>query len=57
LRAVPVQRCAAVEQGAWRIGEEAGLPLHVFPLEKTADAHRAVEQNAVGKVLIQVAED
>lgn len=46
---------AAVEQGAWRVGEEAGLPLHLFPLEQTADAHRAVEGGAVGKVLIQVA--
>ena len=48
---------AAVEQGAVRVGEEAGLPLHLFPLEKTADAHRAVEQNAVGKVLVRVVED
>jgi NADPH:quinone reductase len=45
---------AAVEQGAFQVGEEAGLPLHLFPLEKTADAHLAVEGNAVGKVLIQV---
>ena len=45
---------AAVLDGAVRVGEEAGLPLHVFPLEKTADAHRAVEEGAVGKVLIDV---
>jgi NADPH2:quinone reductase len=43
---------AAVFDGAVRIGEEAGLPVHVFPLERTADAHRAVEEGAVGKVLI-----
>ncbi len=43
---------AAVFDGAVRVGEEAGLPLHVFPLERTADAHRAVEEGAVGKVLI-----
>ncbi|MCW2968226.1 MAG: hypothetical protein JWM71_1998, partial [Solirubrobacteraceae bacterium] len=34
---------AAVEAGALRVGEEAGLPLIRFPLERTADAHRAVE--------------
>lgn len=45
---------AAVEAGALRVGEEAGLPLHRFPLERTADAHAAVEANAIGKVLIDV---
>jgi NADPH2:quinone reductase len=45
---------AAVLDGAVRVGEEAGLPLHVFPLERTAEAHRAVEDGAVGKVLIDV---
>jgi NADPH2:quinone reductase len=44
----------AVLDGAVRVGEEAGLPLHVFPLEKTADAHRAVDEGAVGRVLIDV---
>jgi NADPH2:quinone reductase len=34
---------AAVADGAFRAGEEAGLPLHRFPLERTADAHDAVE--------------
>jgi NADPH2:quinone reductase len=47
---------AAVADGAIRVGEEAGLPLHRFPLERTADAHAAVEGAAVGKVLIDVAE-
>jgi NADPH:quinone reductase len=42
----------AVLDGAVRVGEDAGLPLHVFPLERTADAHRAVEEGAVGKVLV-----
>lgn len=46
---------AAVATGALRVGEEAGLPLHRFPLERTADAHAAVESGAVGKVLIDVA--
>lgn len=46
---------AAVEAGALSVGAEAGLPLHRFPLERTADAHDAVEAGAVGKVLIDVA--
>lgn len=45
---------AAVAEGALPVGEEAGLPLHRFPLERTADAHAAVEGGAVGKVLIDV---
>jgi NADPH2:quinone reductase len=45
---------AAVLDGAVRVGRDAGLPLHVFPLEQTADAHQAVQDGAVGKVLIDV---
>jgi NADPH2:quinone reductase len=45
---------AAVLDGAIRVGREAGLPLHVFPLEQTAQAHRAVQDGVVGKVLIDV---
>lgn len=44
----------AVADGALPVGEQAGLPLHRFPLERTADAHDAVEGGAVGKVLIDV---
>jgi NADPH:quinone reductase len=44
----------ALEAGVLRVGEDAGLPLHHFPLERTADAHAAVEHNVVGKVLIDV---
>ncbi|HEX2423184.1 MAG TPA: NADPH:quinone reductase, partial [Actinomycetota bacterium] len=44
----------AVSAGALLVGAEAGLPLIRFPLERTADAHAAVEANAVGKVLIDV---
>src|ERR1035437_6102444 len=45
---------AAAADGALPVGEDAGLPLHRFPLERTADAHAAVEAGAVGKVLIDV---
>jgi NADPH2:quinone reductase len=45
---------AAVLDRAIRVGREAGLPLHVFPLAQTAEAHRAVQDGAVGKVLIDV---
>jgi NADPH2:quinone reductase len=44
----------ALTDDVLRIGEDAGLPIHRFPLEHTADAHAAVEANAVGKVLIDV---
>ncbi len=50
-----VARAAA--DGALPVGEEAGLPLHRFPLERAGDAHDAVENGAVGKVLIDVAAD
>lgn len=45
---------AAIAAGALRVGEEAGLPVHHYPLEETATAHDAVESGAVGKVLIDV---
>lgn len=44
----------AVADGAVRVGEDAGLPLHVFPLARTAEAHQAVQDGAVGKVLVDV---
>jgi NADPH:quinone reductase len=47
---------AAVTDGALEVGEEHGLPLLRFPLEETAAAHDAVENGAVGKVLIDVAD-
>ncbi|MFI9643343.1 NADPH:quinone reductase [Micromonospora sp. NPDC051925] len=43
---------AAVAQGAVRVGEEAGLPVHRYPLAQAAAAHQAVEDAVVGKVLI-----
>ncbi len=45
---------AAVLDEAVRAGEEVGLPLHHYPLEQAAEAHAAVENGAVGKVLIDV---
>jgi NADPH:quinone reductase len=49
-----VDVAAAVAAGAVRVGEEAGLPLHRYPLAEAAAAHRAVQDGAVGKVLITV---
>ncbi|HWS34600.1 MAG TPA: NADPH:quinone reductase [Actinoplanes sp.] len=44
----------AVNAGAFRVGTEAGLPLARFPLDRIAEAHEAVENYAVGKVIIEV---
>jgi NADPH2:quinone reductase len=44
----------ALAEGEIRIGPGAGLPVHHFALDKAADAHAALEQGAVGKVLIDV---
>jgi NADPH:quinone reductase len=45
---------AAVLDGAVRVGEGTGLPLHHYPLEAAAAAQEAVEGGAVGKVLLDV---
>jgi NADPH2:quinone reductase len=45
---------AAVADGALPVGADAGLPLHRFPLEHTADARDTVEHGAVRKVLIDL---
>jgi NADPH2:quinone reductase len=45
---------AAVAEGGLSVGEDAGLPLHRYSLEQTAEAHAAVEGGAVGKVLVDV---
>ena len=49
---------AAVEgvSRALEVGALTTLPLHRFPLERTADAHDAVRGEAVGKVLIDLAD-
>jgi len=48
---------AAVADGAVRVGPAGGLPLHHFPLAAAGKAHAAVQDSAVGKVLITVAGD
>ena len=45
---------AAVAAGAINVGDAAGLPLHHYPLERTAEAHNAVQNGAIGKVLIDI---
>lgn len=44
----------ALTDDALPVGENAGLPIHRFPLANTAEAHQAVQDGAVGKVLIDV---
>jgi NADPH:quinone reductase len=44
----------ALTDDALPVGEYAGLPLHRFQLANTAEAHQAVQDGAVGKVLIDV---
>ena len=55
LRAAAEDITAALEDGAFGIGEEHGLPVHHYPLAETAAAHAAVEDGIVGKVLLDVA--
>jgi len=45
---------AAVAAGALTVGDQAGLPVLRYPLQRTADAHRASEEGVVGKVLVDV---
>ena len=54
LRAGAEDVTAAVAAGAFRVGEDAGVPLHHFPLAEAAAAHDAVEAGAVGKVLLDL---
>ncbi|SDT72035.1 NADPH:quinone reductase [Actinoplanes derwentensis] len=44
----------AVNTGAFRVGEQAGLPIIRFPLDRIAEAHEAVENHVIGKVIIEV---
>jgi NADPH:quinone reductase len=56
LRAAAEDVAAAAADGVLGVGDENGLPLVRHPLEETAAAHDAVENGAVGKVLIDVAD-
>jgi NADPH2:quinone reductase len=56
LRAAGEDVATAVAEGVLEVGEEHGLPLVRYPLEEAAAAHDAVEEGAVGKVLIDVAD-
>ena len=44
----------AVNEGAFRVGDQAGLPIVRFGFEQAGDAHAAVEQHVTGKVVIEV---
>jgi len=57
LRAAAEDITAAIEVGALRVGEDAGVPLHHHALDDAAAAHDAVEQGAVGKVLLDLDHD
>jgi NADPH2:quinone reductase len=54
LRAAVEDITLALADEALPVEEDSGLPLHRFPLANTADAHQAVQDGAVGKVLIDV---
>lgn len=47
---------SALLDGALRVGEAAGLPLHRFPLADIRAAHVAVESGVTGKVLVDVSD-
>jgi len=49
-----IEQAATDVTQALRDGALTEPPLHVFPLEETAAAHDAVENGAIGKVLIAV---
>ncbi|MEV7098216.1 NADPH:quinone reductase [Amycolatopsis sp. NPDC051045] len=54
LRAGAEDVTAALADGALRLGEDRGVPVHRFPLSDTAKAHIASEEGVTGKVLIDV---
>lgn len=56
LRAAAEDITAALADDAFGVGAERGLPVHHYPLEQVPEAHAAVENGAVGKVLIDVLE-
>ena len=57
IRAAAADINEAIEAGKFNVGERAGLPLHRFRLEDASAAHEAVENGAVGKVLVTLDAD
>jgi NADPH2:quinone reductase len=57
LRAAAEDVNDAIADGGFGVGEDHGLPLHHYPLDRAAEAHQAVEDGAVGKVLIDVSDE
>jgi NADPH2:quinone reductase len=57
LRSAAAAMTRAIDDGAFDVGEQRGLPLHHYGLEDTAAAHDATEAGAVGKVLITLDEE
>ncbi|WP_370963041.1 NADPH:quinone reductase [Amycolatopsis sp. cg9] len=54
LRAGTEDVTAALADGALRVGEDRGVPVHRFSLADTAKAHATSEDGVTGKVLIDV---
>ncbi|HEY3466816.1 MAG TPA: NADPH:quinone reductase [Amycolatopsis sp.] len=54
LRAGAEDITAAMADGALRLGEDRGVPVHRFSLADTAKAHIASEEGVTGKVLIDI---
>ncbi|WIV55229.1 NADPH:quinone reductase [Amycolatopsis nalaikhensis] len=54
LRAGAEDITAAMADGALRLGEDRGVPVHRFSLADTAKAHSASEEGVTGKVLIDI---
>ena len=51
-----IEALVARPDGAVRVGREAGLPLHPFPLAETAKAHETLEGSPTGRVVVTVAD-
>ncbi len=45
---------AALAAGVLTVGEEAGLPLRRYPLERTGEAQESVKSGAAGKALVDI---
>ena len=52
LASADISRAAA--EGALAVGEEAGLPVHRFPLARTGEAQDAVQAGILGKVVVEI---